>query len=213
MEYESKLTDIIDSLPEINGGFLYAPDRGIYSNQTAGIADDVSLQSVSIKLSKIMSMMSIHFQDTEGIRVTFKDLVLYGVMIEDNDWLFLFYQPSLSYSMVKMTVQMALNIKLEENEITEQPSPPVAEEFDIEDIMGPESTLGLPLITIQEELATHIGPVAEIVFLDAVEKWSKDAPSIESLPLLISALELEIDDEKAAEEFRNNLESFAGAKK
>ncbi len=213
MEYESKLTDIIESLPEINGGFLYAPDRGIYSNQATGIADDESLQSVSIKLSKIVSMMTIHFQDTEGIRVTFRDLVLYGVMIKDNDWLFLLYQPSLSYSMVNMTVQMALNIKLEENEITEQPSPPVAEEFDIEDIMGPESTLGPPLITIQEELATHIGPVAEIVFQDAVEKWSKDAPSIESLPLLISALELEIDDERAAEEFRNNLESFAGAKK
>ena len=212
MEYESKLTDIIESLPEINGGFLYAPDRGIYSNQATGIADDESLQSVSIKLSKIVSMMTIHFHDTEGIRVTFRDLVLYGVMIKDNDWLFLLYQPSLSYNMVKMTVQMALNIKFEENVITEQPSPPVAEKFDIEDIMGPESALGPPLITIQEELATHIGPVAEIVFLDAVKAWSKDAPSIESLPELISTLELEIDDEKAAKVFMDNLESLAGAK-
>ena len=213
MEYESKLTDIINSLPEINGGFLYAPDRGIYSNQATGIADDESLQSVSIKLSKIVSMMTIHFQDTEGIRVTFRDLVLYGVMMKDNDWLFLLYQPSLSYNMVKMTVRMALNIKFEENVITEQPSPPVAEKFDIEDIMGPESVLGPPLITIQEELATHIGPVAEIVFLDAVKAWSKDAPSIESLPELISTLELEIDDEKAAKVFMDNLESFAGANK
>ena len=107
---------------------------------------------------------------------------------------------------------MALNIKFEENVITEQPSPPVAEKFDIEDIMGPESALGPPLITIQEELATHIGPVAEIVFLDAVKAWSKDAPSIESLPELISTLELEIDDEKAAKVFMDNLESLAGAK-
>lgn len=213
MEYESKLTDIIESLPEIIGGFLYAPDKGIYSNQAVGIADDASLQSASIKLSKIVSMMSIHFHDTEGIRVTFKDLVLYGVMIGDNDWLFLLYQPSLSYSMVKMTVQMALNIKFEESEITEQPGPPVTEKFDIEDLMGPGSKLGPPLITIHEELATHIGPVAELVFSDAVEAWSKNNPSIESLPELISSLAKEIDEEKAVKLFMDNLESFAGEKK
>lgn len=213
MEYESKLTDIIESLPEINGGFLYAHERGVYSNQTAGIADDVALQNVSVKLSKIVSMMAIHFHNTEGIRVTFKDLVLYGVMIEDNHWLFLFYQPSLSYSMVKMTVQMALNIKFEENEITEPPTPPVTKKFDIEDLAGPDSVLGPPLITIQEELATHIGPVAEPVFLEAVEQWSKNSPSIESLPELISALEMEIDDERAAKLFVDNLELYAGAKK
>lgn len=215
MEYESKLTDIIESLPEINGGFLYAPERGIYSNQTAGIADDISLQNVGVKLSKIMSMMAIHFHDTEGIRVTFKDLILYGVMTEDNHWLFLFYQPSLSFNMVKMTVQMALNIKFEEEEeeIIEEPTPPVAKKFDIEDLAGPDSELGPPLITIQEELASHIGPVAEPVFLEAVEKWSKNSPSIESLPELISALEMEIDDERAAKLFVKNLATYAGAKK
>lgn len=213
MEYESTLTDIIESLPEINGGFLYAHDKGIYSNQTAGIADDLSLQNVGIKLSKIVSMLTVHFHDTEGIRVTFKDLVLYGLMIEDNNWLFLLYQPSLSYSMVKMTVQMALNIKFEEPEVHEQPPPPVSKKFDIEDLIGPGSELGPPLITIQEELATHIGPVAELIFLDAVEAWSKIDPSVESLPKLLSSLEQEIDDEKAAQLFMDNLESIAGAKK
>jgi hypothetical protein len=214
MEYESKLTDIIESLPEINGGFLYAPERGIYSNQTAGIADDLSLQDASVKLNKIVSMMAIHFHDTEGIRVTFKDIVLYGVMIEDNHWLFLFYQPSLSYSMVKMTVQIALNIKFEENEITDEPPPPpIVKKFDIEDLAGPGSVLGPPLVAIQEELATHIGPVAEPVFLEAVEEWSKNSPSIESLPELISSLEVEIDDERAAKLFVDNLQVYAGVKK
>ncbi len=213
MEYEAKLTDIIESLPEIQGGFLYSPDRGIYSNQATGIADDIALQNVSIKLSKIVSMMIIHFHDTEGIRVTFKDLVLYGIMIEDNDWIFLLYQPSLSYSMIKMTVQMALNIKTEEPERTEQVSPPVTEKFDIESLMGPGSELGPPLITIQEELATHIGPVAELVFLDAVEAWSKESPSKEALPALISSLEIEIDDEDAAKLFMENLQLYSGVKK
>ena len=51
MEYESKLSDIIASLPEISGGFLYAQDKGIYSNQTAGISTDDSLQQIDMKHS------------------------------------------------------------------------------------------------------------------------------------------------------------------
>ncbi len=38
MDYVAKLSDIIATLPEVSGGFLYARDRGIYSNQTAGMA-------------------------------------------------------------------------------------------------------------------------------------------------------------------------------
>lgn len=114
MEYEAKLSDIIASLPEITGGFLYAPDRGIYSNQTAGVAMDDSLQQVGQKLSKIVSMLSVHFHDTGAIRIHFKDMVLFGTITDTNNWLFLFHQPTLSPGMLKMTVQMALNIEPDE---------------------------------------------------------------------------------------------------
>lgn len=213
MEYESKLTDIIASLPEVDGGFLYDPARGIYSNQTAGTVDDSSLLQVSSKLSKIVSMLTIHFHDTGGIRVTFKDLILYGLRFKEDNWLFLLHHPSLSPGMVKMTVQMALNIHQEE----EPQVPIVAQTTDsdalLELLMDDESELRKPLITIQEELASHIGPVAELVFIDAIEEWGSAPPSLETLPELLDILEKEIDEEDACTLFRENLTSIAGVKK
>jgi len=211
MEYESKLTDIIASLPEVDGGFLYDPMRGVYSNQTAGTIDDTSLLQVSVKLSKIVSMLTVHFYDTGSIRVTFKDLILYGLMFEDNNWLFLFHHPSLSPGMVKMTVQMAFNIQQDE-EPEPFETPPVQNQeafFDV--LMHEESELREPLTTIQEELANHIGPVAELVFSDAIDEWKDTPPSLETIPVLLDRLEQEIDDADACILFRENLKAITGA--
>ncbi len=220
MEYESKLSDIIASLPEVAGGFLYSPDTGIYSNQTIDIASDDSLQQVGMKLTKIISMLSVHFNDTNSIRVNFKDLVLFGTVIHNEHWLFLLHQPSLSPGMLKMTVQMALNIEpetFEPDQITEEVSTsdtePEATETSTENIMeillAPESELNIPLITIQEQLAQHIGPVAGLVFNDSVETWAtQNSPSIDNLPELLSMLEGEIDDEEEKKIFRISLKSI-----
>ncbi len=213
MEYESKLTDIIASLPEVDGGFLYEPTKGIYSNQTAGTVDDSSLLQVSTKLCKIVSMLAVHFHDTGAIRVSFRDLMLFGMMFEEDNWLFLLHHPSLSPGMITMTVQMAFNVQQ-----TEDPEPPPVEET-VEDkealltnLMADESELRLPLTTIQEELATHIGPVAELVFIDSINEWRDAPPSLETLPELIDSLAEEIDDEDARMLFRKTLTSLTGEK-
>ena len=212
MEYESKLTDIIASLPEIEGGFLYNPTRGIYSNQTADTIDDSSLLQVSTKLNQIVSMLTVHFHDVGSIRVTFKDLILYGLMFEENNWLFLLHHPSLSPGMVKMTAQMALNIQVEEEPQREDAPPTQEGESLFEVLMHEESELREPLIAIQEELANHIGPVAELVFSDALDEWSGAPPSLETLPEFLDNLEQEIDDEDASILFRENLKAITGVK-
>lgn len=225
MEYDSKLTDIIASLPEISGGFLYSPEKGVYSNQTAGLADDFSLQQISIKFAKIISMMSAHFQDTSAIRVFFKDLVLCGTEIENNQWLFLLHKPSLSPGMIRMTVQIALNsVQDEPTQIianqTEAPQDistsvsnetivDVPSEDVIDTLLAPGSELREPLLHIQSLLAEYIGPVAELVLQDSVEEWAlTSSPSLDSFPKLISMMEEEIDDEDDRKEFSEKLQSM-----
>lgn len=215
MDYEARLSDIIASLPEVSGGFLYAQDRGLYSNQTNGLADDDSLQQVALKLIKIVSMVAVHFQDTSDIRITYKDLILFGTNINNDHWLFLLHQPALSPGMVKMTVQMALNIKTEE--APEVQLPEIPQEKDIispdnlmEILFSTDSEIKKPLMAIQEQLAQYVGPVAELIFQDSIESWGADStPSQETLPELISMLEKEIDDEKDRATFRDALKSFS----
>jgi hypothetical protein len=221
MEYEAKLSDIIASLPEVSGGFLYSPDKGIYSNQAGTAASDAVLQRVSQKLIKIVSMLSIHFNDTGGIRVTFNNLILFGMKIEEGNWLFLLHQPSLTPGMIKMTVQMALNIQPGDDPPEEQELPTeddISESLADNDasaaalmasLMDSESELSKPLATIQEELATHIGPVAELIFEDSIKTWCANGPpSLEDLPELITMFEEEIDDEDDRKLFRENLKAY-----
>jgi len=221
MEYEAKLSDIIASLPEVAGGFLFAPDKGLYSNQAVDIASDSSLHQVSTKLTKMVSMLSVHFNDTKAIRVNFKDLILYGTCMQNDHWLFLLHQPSLSPGMLKMTVQMALNIETDTVDFKQTnddfPSfdPPV-ETIDTpeEDIMAtlldPDSELYTPLTRIQDQLTHHIGPIANLIFKDAIELWAKKAsPSAaDTLPDLIGILEEEIDNKEDRKSFRDCLNSI-----
>jgi len=213
MGYETKLSDIIASLPEISGGFLYSPDQGVYSNQAETIGSDTALQHVSLKLTKMSSMLSVHFRDTGGIRITFKDLILFGMGIEEGHWLFLFHQPSLSPGMIKMTVQMALNIESEEVPQTPDVSPTGTGEGEsvTEDLFDPGSELSVPLESIRAELAKYIGPVAELVIEDSVETWAAEStPSLGNLPGLIELLLEEIEREDDRNEFKDSLKSILG---
>lgn len=221
MEYESKLSDIIASLPEVSGGFLYSSEHGVYANQAADLANNASLLEVGRKLTAIVSMINDHFQDTGGIRVSFKDLILCGMPIETDHWLFLLHQPSLSAGMIKMTVRMALNIDSNGNNTDEIPSPapedstPEDSSKDNESIMdillAPESELKIPLTEMEEKLALFIGPVAGLVFKDSVETWANTSiPSMENIPELLNIIEKEIDDEGDRIQFRKCFSAKEG---
>lgn len=224
MEYETKLSDIIASLPEVSGGFLYSSQQGVYSNQTAAFANDSSLVEVGRKLSKIVATISELFQDTGGIRVSFRDLILYGTQIETDHWLFLLHQPSLSSGMLKMTVRMALNIDSGVGSSDEEDLPDAQNqektipdestginESMIDILLAPESELKEPLEAMEEKLAHFIGPVAGLVFKDSVENWAQNAtPSMENIPELIGMIEKEIDDEEDRIKFKNSFPGKEG---
>ncbi len=219
MDYESKLSDIIASLPEVAGGFLFAPDKGLYSNQTTGIADSDSMEQVGIKLSKVVTLLTVHFHDTKSIRVSFKDLVLYGTSMQNGHWLFLLHQPSLSPEMLKMTVQMALNIETAPSEyekskdplpspvILADANPPPSKDI-MTALMATDSELSGPLTSIRDNLARQIGPIAQLIFRDSFDVWAANgSPSLDKIPDLINLLAKEIDNEDLRNSFRNRLES------
>jgi len=84
------------------------------------------------------------------------------------------------------------------------------EESLLDILMNDESELRKPLTIIQEELATHIGPVAELVFIDSLNEWRDAPPSLETIPELLDILVKEIDDDNGRILFRDNLKLLVG---
>jgi hypothetical protein len=77
-----------------------------------------------------------------------------------------------------------------------------------EDLMN-SGPLSGPLGTMQTALYKVIGPMAKLVFMDAIEQWSAiDTPCMESLPLLTHIVLGEIGDAGLANGFKERLPSF-----
>ena len=220
MNYEEKLTDIIASLPEIEGGFLFAPERGVYGNQATEISSTDDLLQLALKFSKILSMLSVHFQDTGNFRVTFKDLVLFARVLDQGQWLFLFHRPSLSPGMIDMTVKLAINIQSDETAPKEnqegaslQPPPAsisVATDKNIlKELLDSKSELREPLAGINDELSKYIGPVAGLIFEEVAEEWAANfSPTFENLSELTRTLKKEIDNDSDRESFQKAVEAI-----
>lgn len=66
-----------------------------------------------------------------------------------------------------------------------------------------------PLDSMQTILVKIVGPIAQMIFLDALEQWVMiEAPSMDSLPLLTDILAEKIGDKDLAKGFKEKLPSY-----
>lgn len=80
-----------------------------------------------------------------------------------------------------------------------------------EGLMGSETLAG-PLDKMQSALFKVVGPIAKMIFHNALEQWvSRDTPCMESLPLLTDIVSEEIGDAGLAKGFKEKLPSFCCA--
>ncbi len=222
MNYEAKLSDIIASLADIEGGFLYSPEKKLYADMSNDITDPESLARIGEKFTRINNLLVPHYNDISRLRVTFKDLVLCGAPLPEDHWLFLFYRPGLSPTMLNMTVQLALNVEDDEPEviststetpIQEETAEPPEEEDSVQDLLEsllkPSSRLSRPLLEIKELLPEFIGPVADLVFEESIRKWAEiEPPTRENMLTFNDIILLELDGENDRERITEITKTF-----
>ncbi len=223
MNYEAKLSDIIASLADIEGGFVYSAEDGLYADISPDIATPESLSRIGEKFTRINSLLAPHYFDISRLRITFKDLVLCAIPLPESYWLFLFCRPGLSPTMLNMTVQLALNVGDDESEsISPSAEVPIHEETPdtidqeeesvhdlLESLLQPASRMSRPLLEIKELLPEFIGPVADLVFEESIRKWAElETPSRENMLDFNDIILLEIDDENDREQITEITKTF-----
>lgn len=174
-------------------------------------------------MTSIAAKASDHFHDITHLQVNFDNLILSGRQLPNQNWLFLLHAPELSSGMIRMALQMALNNSVQEDDSpATPPAPPVekivAEEapvakeripVDIESMMAPGAPLARHLNTLQEGLATCIGPAALPVFQEVLTVWCQDnTPAIATLKQLIPLLDKEIDDQEDIATFHTHIQDL-----
>ncbi|MBU0665309.1 MAG: hypothetical protein KJ990_12305 [Proteobacteria bacterium] len=223
MNHQSFLLDLVNSLPEINGAFLFTPQTGILSQLIDDSIGNFDSLAIGKKMTGIAGKASDHFNDITHLQATFDNIILSGRLLSEEKWLFLLHKPELSSGMIRMALQLALNNSAQENDSPAmQPEPqvekiaaaesPVTKEVipvDIESLMAPGAPLAKFLNALQDELANCIGPAAIPVFQDVLTAWCQEyPPALNTLKHLIPLLNNEIDDSEDIKIFNNNIKDL-----
>lgn len=223
MNHESFLSDLVTSLPEIHGAFLFSPQDGILASHFENSINDFNLPAMGKKITTIAATASGHLDDISNIQVTFDNMILSGRLLPDQNWLVIEHAPELSNGMIRMTLQLALNNSSRESDTQDRQSePPVnktlaaepavvkeVSQVDTLALMSPGAPLAKPLNTLQEELANYIGPAAVPVFQEILATWCQDnTPSLTTLKYLIPLMDKEIEESEDIKTFHENIKDL-----
>jgi hypothetical protein len=226
MNHKTFLSDLVASLPEVKGAFLFAPQTGILAKQFDDSTSHFNSLAIGEKLTSIAAIASDSC-DLTKIEVTFDAMILSGRLLPEQGWLFLIHAPELSGGMIKMALQMALNNSLQESDTPETEDEPPVEAMaaeapsivtlveeakktvDPQALMAPGAPLAKPLNGLQEELANFIGPAATPVFQDVLTTWGQEyTPSLDTLKHLVPLVANEIDDTEDKKTFLNAIKDL-----
>lgn len=223
MNHEIFLSDLVTSLPEIQGAFLFTPQDGILSTRIGDSISAFNPRAIGEKMTSIAAAASDHLHDISQIQVNFDNMILSGRLLPEEKWLFLLHSPELSIGMIRMALQLALNNNTQEiDSPAPQPEapaakltaaePPVIREaipVDIEALMSPGAPLAKQLNGLQEELANYIGPAALPVFQEILATWCQEnSPELNTLKNLIPLLDREIEDSEDIKTFHNKIKDL-----
>ncbi len=206
MAYQDILVNLVNSLPEIYGAFIYNDQQGVMQSREKRATNNLQKQEVGKVFSKTFFMMSMHFQDISSIHFNYAKMSLHGGRFGNNNFLVVFCGKNIASGMTRITVQMALNNLKENLASSDQQAAPVSGPAETPDqLQQPESNLAKPLAFIKRELAKQVGPVASVLFEDTLEAWIKqNKPAHETLPEFIELLVQEIGEGDEGTAFRDS---------
>lgn len=205
MTYLNIIKSLLESLPEIQGAFVYSNKRGVLCSEERQTTNDLQKETIGKAFSTVFSLMSIHFNDIDCIRFNYMKMDLFGGRFNETDFLVVLSGHDVSAGMIKISIRMALQNLEEATDSTvqiesDEPEPTV---INPEELMGPDSPLAPHLTLIQQELAKHFGPVANVLYQKALTTWTQQTtPTRDTLSDLVDILVKEVGEEEEGEEFR-----------
>ena len=215
----------ITGTPGVLGIFVFSPPDKLLANTLTSRFDGPSLINTGKMLLKIHSATRMNIADMSEVLLLYEEALLLLKEITDKVFLVVMCEASANPSLITM----AIGISLEElkawaqgqqavppprSEAEAKPAPaPVAEKPTPEELME-SSPLADTLSEMQAALARVMGPMASIIFMDALSQWNGGGnPSEATLGELVRILNKEIKDPERIKRFRDMVSPYLRARK
>jgi len=216
----NKVLNEIKSIPGVTGGFFFDSKQGVKTSDLPPIFKAGNLTKIGNVLDKMYTVSNTGLQNVSDICLYYEESTIIMRRLGKSASLIIFSDPSLNQNLLTMSINM-LSDDLDriglELETTENNTDSHAEDLiipvdtvSVEDLIE-NSPLSEQLRGMQTALFEIIGPMAELIFKDAVRDWVKSAdPSEKSFHILVRLLTNEINDPDNEVKYLELISSYYG---
>lgn len=192
----------LKSIPGVIGAFGYRAKQGILCNNLPSLFKPERLTEIAKNLTKITTAGRLGFPDLAEVLISFEESVLLCRPLGVSDFLITLCDPSINMNLLGLSLNLALEDFDPDAGGASPPAAGAAPPVDPEQLRqsGP---LAKPLQGMAQMLAKVMGPMAGLIFDEALATWATgQVPTQAGLPTLLDALCREIDDPEKSERFR-----------
>lgn len=213
--------DELKSIPGVVGASIYRPKQGSLCHNLPSLFKVDRLNEIGKHLVKIHAAGRYHFPDLTEILVNYEEATLLYRQLPGGDFLITVCDPGVNFNLLTMSMNLALeDFKGVASTIPEPPPATASESAPADEKPIPvvlpvvskvnpaalreAGPLAEPLQTMLHLLTKIMGPMAMIVFDEAVITWaSRQPPAPSKLNALLDVLCEEIGDQDKAGRYRD----------
>jgi len=207
----NKVLEEIKSIPGIIGGYIFNSQKGITAGNLPMIFKEDRLQRIAGMLIKMYSNGRSNFQDILEISIYYDESVLIIREIDASTYLIILCDPSINENLLTMSLNLVIDDLKKQEEPQEKISMPdnsQKNEINRERLLN-EGPMSKNLKGMQTALAKIVGPMAKIIFIDALNEWGKtEQPSFSSITSLLKILDMEIGDPEKISYYRELIKPY-----
>jgi len=211
--------DDLKAIPGVVGAAIYQAQQGVLANNLPGLFKPEKLAGMGKLLNKIFSAGRLSFNDLAETSLCYEEATLITREISEGRYIMVICDPAANMNLLSMSLKMALEDLRQPRSSTpaQSSATPPSTAGQVVDRQSPEikpeellarGPLSTPMKGMQQQLANVIGPMAEILFQDALIEWSKTFQvSITNLPHLVDLVCRDIGDNQKARQYRDLIQS------
>ncbi|WP_419658568.1 uncharacterized protein Dvar_73990 [Desulfosarcina variabilis str. Montpellier] len=215
------------TIPGVIGGFFYHRDRGVLAVELPTVFKPDKLEQMARMLLKIFSSGLTNLNGVAEVSICYEETILVARALDENSYLILLCETNVNLELLGMSLNLSLEETLgrvnQQILVDDSPaeSPPPVNSLSImneqptlidnqEDLSAVNSApLDEVLQGMQNCLAKVIGPIAKIVFQDAVHQWKQYASTDASdFPMLMNMVLSHIDDPDHKRKFQELITDY-----
>lgn len=200
-----QLIDDMKAIPGVIGACTFNSQDGIIENNLPSLFKHDRLGNTAKHLAKIHAAGRLNFPDLTEVMISYEESVVVFRQVDLNNNLITICDPGINMNLLGMSLNLAIE-NVQPAPEKESRSKPVkkasAPAPDIDTLLNKGPT-AQPLQTMLKLLTKVIGPMAKIVFEDAVIRWAPDSAMKKgSLSKLLEIICQEIGDKEKGAEYR-----------